>query len=254
MGHWRSLKAEKGLESRCLHHRAWASRGLWGAGPAGIPQIACLSSVFSPCPGCPVPPARASPPARSRSRGEGETLAGHLPFSGPGKGGCLGSHPPEGPEGPEPGGGNLWERARSPGALTRSWRLLAPERDVASPLSSPWEPGWSRIPSAGQAGRAGRGRTPLQAGGWRGQGQVGVRGFHAGPANRGPGHPEGSGTGTAHSSGPRPVLGPAPGSGWCPLWTRNSKGAGRDFCLSLWRALPAPHAQASSGRGAAGHI
>lgn len=130
--------------------RRWTFGGLRGAReclaagwpgqepPNCLSQLRALSLPQLPC-----------PPARSPSRGEGETLAGHpqpLPFSGPGKGGCSCSHPPEGREGREPGGGKLWERAQSPGAAAGSWRLLASESDLAPTLSSPWEPGGSRIP------------------------------------------------------------------------------------------------------------
>lgn len=160
-----ALKADRGLESSTdgMWHfrRLWGARERLAAGQPGWDPPNCLSQLCPvSLPQLPCPPAQASPPACGPSRGEGEALAGHpqpLPFPGPGKGGCFCSHPPEGLEGYEPGGGKLWERAQSPGALAWSSWLLEPDRDFAPTQSSPW-------------GRAGAGschlppKAPLLAG------------------------------------------------------------------------------------------
>lgn len=121
-------------------------RGLSGgdAGPAPeSPGLPASAPALWPCP---------NPEPGAMGKG-GETLAGRactpqgpptasaLPRAWERRPLLLPS--PRGLGGHGAGGGKLWERAESPGALTGSLRLLAPDKDFVPPLSSPWEQGQS---------------------------------------------------------------------------------------------------------------
>lgn len=214
---------------------ASGSRG----GPARVPQTACLSSVFSPCPACAVrrlPPALpgAAPLPEAGAVGKAGLQRASCPSPGLGKEAARAPTP----RGPRAWGGSLWERARSPGAPT-------PSRGCCT--------GQRRCASAQQPPGARLGQDPLcrpADGGWG-------AGAGPGPWAAVPTAPRSQG---GHGSRVSfPPFAPASGSGRSPPGLESARGqSGASVCLSDGRGegagarLLRAQAGRSQGKGAGG--